>query len=143
MNTLSPHPWLFWIGVGAPQTLTAWQQSPAGGVAFVACFYGMLVGSKMVVAVAVDAGRHRLSLRAYRDRPRRWVAHGGVRPGARVHSGVAVTRAVRGCLAASRAIIDSQRAPRRTLSVRAVRSATVIAPSASESRSVLAAQAQA
>ena len=56
-NLLSPHPWMFWITVGAPIL--------AGGGAgraavFLVTFYVLLVGSKAAVAAALGAGRERL-----------------------------------------------------------------------------------
>jgi threonine/homoserine/homoserine lactone efflux protein len=61
VNAISPHPWIFWIGIGAPLLVSAWRRSPGFGVAFLVGFYGMLVGSKVVLAGVVAAGRSRLS----------------------------------------------------------------------------------
>ena len=55
VNALSPHPYLFWLTVGAPMILKGWKTSPAAAVLFVVGFTGCLVGSK--VALAVLAGR--------------------------------------------------------------------------------------
>jgi threonine/homoserine/homoserine lactone efflux protein len=55
VNALSPHPYLFWLTVGAPMILKGWKTSSAAAVLFVAGFTGCLVGSK--VALAVLAGR--------------------------------------------------------------------------------------
>lgn len=58
VNLLSPHPYLFWLTVGAPALLAAAAVGPAPAVAFVVGFYGALVGSKAGVAsVAARAGR--------------------------------------------------------------------------------------
>lgn len=65
-NFLNPSPWLFWIGVGGPLVTRAWEAAPANAVAFVVPFYVLLVGSKVVLAWAVGAGRGRLSDRGYR-----------------------------------------------------------------------------
>jgi threonine/homoserine/homoserine lactone efflux protein len=67
VNALSPHPWLFWIAVGAPTLLTAYATGglPAA-VAFVVGFYACLVGSKVAVAVAVGRARGRVAGRGYR-----------------------------------------------------------------------------
>ncbi|MCB0112924.1 MAG: LysE family transporter, partial [Caldilineaceae bacterium] len=66
VNLLSPHPWLFWIGVGGPLLLqlaaTSWQ----GASAFLLGFYGLLIGSKVILAAAVAGGRHYLSPAWYR-----------------------------------------------------------------------------
>lgn len=61
VNLLSPHPWLFWFSVGAPATVAAWGRSPGRAGAFVAGFYLLLVGSKLVVAFVAASGRHLLS----------------------------------------------------------------------------------
>lgn len=66
MNVVSPHPWLFWIGVGAPVTVTAWHRGAAGAVAFVVVFYGLLVGAKLVIAAVIGASRHRFGPRVHR-----------------------------------------------------------------------------
>jgi threonine/homoserine/homoserine lactone efflux protein len=58
VNVLSPHPWLFWIAVGGPIVVDA---GSAGRVAgFVAAFYALLVGTKLVLAALVAGGRRRL-----------------------------------------------------------------------------------
>ncbi len=56
-NLLSPHPWLFWLTVGGPILVTAWTANPARGLAFLAGFYGLLVGTKIVVAWLASHGR--------------------------------------------------------------------------------------
>lgn len=61
VNALSPHPWLFWMAVGGPLLLDAWYRHPARGMAFVAAFYGMLVGSKLALAWLVSRGREGLA----------------------------------------------------------------------------------
>lgn len=61
VNVLSPHPWLFWIAVGGPLVVDAWEVTPGRAVAFVAGFYGTLVGAKILLAAVVAAGRSRLS----------------------------------------------------------------------------------
>lgn len=66
VNLANPHPWLFWVTVGAPLVAQAWQVSAAAALAWLVGFYVMLVGSKVVLALAVGSGRHRLGPRAYR-----------------------------------------------------------------------------
>ena len=56
-NVLSPHPWVFWITVGAPILAS---QGPAGGAAFLGAFYLLLIGTKVAVAGLLGAGRERL-----------------------------------------------------------------------------------
>jgi threonine/homoserine/homoserine lactone efflux protein len=58
VNTLSPHPYLFWISVGAPTILRGVQGGdPFAAPAFVVGFLGCLVGAKMVLAVLVGKSR--------------------------------------------------------------------------------------
>lgn len=66
VNFLSPHPWLFWIGVAAPLFIGAWQSSAWAALGFLAGFYGLLVGSKVLVAFAVAGGRRFLNDAWYR-----------------------------------------------------------------------------
>lgn len=61
VNVISPHPWIFWIGVGAPLLVTAWRRSPGLGVAFLIGFYFLLVGSKILIAWVVARGRRRMT----------------------------------------------------------------------------------
>jgi threonine/homoserine/homoserine lactone efflux protein len=56
-NILSPHPWVFWITVGAPILS---QGGLVGGVVFLCGFYLMLIGTKAAIAVVVSVGRQRL-----------------------------------------------------------------------------------
>ncbi len=65
MNALSPHPWLFWNSVGGPLLVNAWGDAPVRGVTFLVGFYGLLVGTKVVVARAAATGRQRMSERWY------------------------------------------------------------------------------
>lgn len=54
-NVLNPHPYLFWILVGAPILVNANKISVVAIILFLTGFYCMLVGSK--IAVAVLTGR--------------------------------------------------------------------------------------
>lgn len=60
VNVLSPHPWLFWIGVGGPHLVQGWRIDPVAAIGFLAGFYGLLVGVKIAVAVMVARTRRRL-----------------------------------------------------------------------------------
>jgi threonine/homoserine/homoserine lactone efflux protein len=60
VNLVNPHPWLFWIGAGGPLLLRAGDRSVGAAVAFVAGFYALLVGTKVVMAALMAAGRRRL-----------------------------------------------------------------------------------
>lgn len=61
-NFLNPSPYLFWLAVGAPTVLDAWGYGWSAVAAFVAAFYALLVGSKVLLAVAL--GRARRFLRS-------------------------------------------------------------------------------
>lgn len=61
VNTLSPHPWLFWITVGGPILIGAWRTSEWYAFAFLLGFYSLLVGGKIVLAFAVAGGRRYLT----------------------------------------------------------------------------------
>jgi len=62
VNGLSPHPWLFWVGVGAPILVTAWRAAPARAIAYLVGFYVAIIGAKIAIASVVAAGRRRLSM---------------------------------------------------------------------------------
>jgi threonine/homoserine/homoserine lactone efflux protein len=65
-NFFNPNPWLFWLTFGAPTVLEAWRH--AGGmavIAFVAAFYILLVGSKIMLALALGKGRRILRDKSY------------------------------------------------------------------------------
>ena len=64
-NLLNPHPYLFWLTVGAPILWHAWATSPVNAAGFLVAMYGCLVGSKMLVALLVGRGRTVLTSRAY------------------------------------------------------------------------------
>ena len=64
-NLLNPHPYLFWLTVGAPILWHAWATSPGHAVGFLVAMYGCLVGSKMLLALLVGRGRTVLTSRTY------------------------------------------------------------------------------
>jgi len=66
VNALSPHPYLFWVAVGAPTLILAWGAGPLAAVAFLGGFYACLVGSKMLLAVIAGRSGGRLRGGAYR-----------------------------------------------------------------------------
>jgi threonine/homoserine/homoserine lactone efflux protein len=66
VNALSPHPYLFWMTVGAPTLIRSWGQGPLAAVAFLAGFYACLVGAKMLLAVVAGRSGGRLRGGAYR-----------------------------------------------------------------------------
>jgi threonine/homoserine/homoserine lactone efflux protein len=65
-NLLSPHPWLFWLTVGAAILAKAIAQSWLAAVAFLFGFYLLLVGSKVLVALMAGRSRDLLAGRPYR-----------------------------------------------------------------------------
>lgn len=65
-NFLNPSPWMFWITVGGPLLAASWDEGPLASAAFLVPFYALLIGSKVVIAAAVGAGRSRLSNLGYR-----------------------------------------------------------------------------
>lgn len=64
-NALSPHPYLFWIGVGAPLMTKALRTDLFSPLAFLAGFYACLVGSKIAVALLVGRSKSFLRGKAY------------------------------------------------------------------------------
>ena len=65
VNALNPHPYLFWLTVGGPAVLKAWEEGPSGAVAFVAVFSACIVGSKTLVAVVAGRSRGLLTGKTY------------------------------------------------------------------------------
>ncbi|MFN2290596.1 MAG: LysE family translocator, partial [Anaerolineae bacterium] len=66
VNALNPHPYLFWATVGGPALVSGYRVSPWYVLAFLAPFYLVLVGSKMIVAWVVSRRAGGLSLDWYR-----------------------------------------------------------------------------
>lgn len=64
-NFLSPHPYLFWMLVGAPLTIKAWNNSMLSSVLFIAGFYVFIVGTKVAVAFLSEKSKDILSGRFY------------------------------------------------------------------------------
>jgi threonine/homoserine/homoserine lactone efflux protein len=64
-NLLSPHPYLFWIAVGAPTIVKAYHINILSSLSFVCGFYILLVGSKIITALLVDKSRDILRSRGY------------------------------------------------------------------------------
>jgi len=64
-NALSPHPYLFWLSVGAPVTTKAIGHSLLAPLAFIISFYTVMVGSKIVLALIVGKSRSFLDGKAY------------------------------------------------------------------------------
>lgn len=66
VNIANPHPWLAWATALGPLTVTTWRESVSAGLVFLISFYVAIVGVKMLIAVAVARGRHRLTGPGYR-----------------------------------------------------------------------------
>lgn len=66
VNFLSPYPYLFWLGVGAPIMVKGAGQSFMAAAGFVTIFYVMLVGAKLGLALLVGRSRTFLTGRTYR-----------------------------------------------------------------------------
>ena len=65
-NLLSPHPWLFWLTVGAAILAKAIAQNWLVTAAFLFGFYLLLVGSKVLIALLAARSRAFLAGRPYR-----------------------------------------------------------------------------
>jgi threonine/homoserine/homoserine lactone efflux protein len=63
VNLLSPHPYIFWLTVGAPMIITA--ESPNAAIAFVVGFLGCLVGAKIALTIVAGRSRQLLNDRVY------------------------------------------------------------------------------
>jgi threonine/homoserine/homoserine lactone efflux protein len=65
VNTLSPHPYLFWITVGTPVILKSGELGLLPPVMFVLSFFASLVGSKMLLALLIGKSRSFLTRGTY------------------------------------------------------------------------------
>lgn len=65
-NLLNPHPWIFWLTVGAAILARAMEQGWTVAAAFLFGFYLLLVGSKIGVALLAGRSRDLLAGRPYR-----------------------------------------------------------------------------
>ena len=66
VNLLSPHPWVFWIGVGGPLLISYGAQGAGLAGLFLLGFYLLLIGSKVAIAAAAAGGRRLLDDAWYR-----------------------------------------------------------------------------
>ncbi len=64
-NFLNPNPYLFWLTVGAPTVWDAWQHGWLAAAVFIAAFYALLVGSKVLLAVGFGYTRSVLCGQGY------------------------------------------------------------------------------
>jgi len=65
VNTLNPHPYIFWLSVGAPILTKAMNQSIIATLVFIVSFWGLLVGSKIILAIMVGKSKSFLVGNAY------------------------------------------------------------------------------
>jgi len=64
-NLLNPNPYVFWLGVGGPLILKTTHNGWSDAALFLFLFYGCLVGSKLIVALAVGRSRQFLQSKTY------------------------------------------------------------------------------
>jgi len=60
-NVLNPHPYLFWLSVGAPTMTKALSLNIFAPFLFISGFYTLLVGSKVLLAILVGKSKSFLS----------------------------------------------------------------------------------
>lgn len=65
VNLLSPHPYLFWLSVGAPTMTKAKDLHMFAAAVFVLSFYVLLIGSKIMIALLVGKSKGVLKGRVY------------------------------------------------------------------------------
>ena len=65
INFLNPHPYLFWVTVGTPYILRLKQEGLLAPLLFMISFYGLLVGSKALLAMIVGRSRTFLMSKGY------------------------------------------------------------------------------
>jgi threonine/homoserine/homoserine lactone efflux protein len=65
VNILNPHPYLFWITVGTPIALKAYQISPGTAILYFVSFYFLFTGSKISVAIMVERAKIFLTDKIY------------------------------------------------------------------------------
>ena len=66
INLLSPYPWIFWLTVGAATLAKSMAESCLAAAVFLGGFYFLLVGAKVLLAIAAARSRGFLAGRAYR-----------------------------------------------------------------------------
>jgi threonine/homoserine/homoserine lactone efflux protein len=66
VNILSPHPWLFWLGVGAPTLHNAYQLGVVRAAGFLLGFFVLLVGMKITLAFLISSSKQFLTPKTYK-----------------------------------------------------------------------------
>lgn len=64
-NLLNPTPYLFWVSVGTPKLIYAYRISLWTAVAYLAIFFVLIVGIKMMIALITERFRDFLNSKAY------------------------------------------------------------------------------
>ena len=57
INLLNPGPWIAWNLIMGPLLLRAWREAPSHGIALLAGFYGVMVGSLALIIVVFGVAR--------------------------------------------------------------------------------------
>ncbi|HSH52861.1 MAG TPA: LysE family transporter [Bacteroidales bacterium] len=65
VNFFSPHPYLFWMLVGAPLSIKAYHENILSAVLFIVGFYVTIITTKVVVAYIADKSKRIFSGRSY------------------------------------------------------------------------------
>jgi len=65
LNLLNPAPYLFWITIGGPIIIPAYNESVLSPLWFIIGFYTLLIGSKIALAYATGKSRNFLSGKIY------------------------------------------------------------------------------
>ncbi len=64
-NFFNPAPYIFWIGVGAPMLIKAYDENPIFAIAFIITFYGLMVAAKLFLSIVTAKFRDFLSGEIY------------------------------------------------------------------------------
>jgi threonine/homoserine/homoserine lactone efflux protein len=64
-NFLSPHPYLFWMLVGAPITIRAFHENLAYSALFILTFYIFIIGTKIIVVFLTERSKRFLSSKIF------------------------------------------------------------------------------
>ena len=65
VNALSPHPYMFWLTIGAPMMISAIKESFMASALFVTSFYVMMIGSKLFVTLLISKYKNLLNSATY------------------------------------------------------------------------------
>jgi len=64
-NILNPHPYFFWLTVGAPIIFKSYREDLSFTIIFITSFYIILIGSKIIISLLVDKTRYFLEGKFY------------------------------------------------------------------------------